>query len=84
MVKGAINVHGIVEAIDYTRTLVRTDQLLPVMVPNMALQDAVIINESRSGNSVTRNTYMGPRQLNFRFQLPYQYMDRGHGSVGGA
>lgn len=76
IVKGAINVHGIVEAIDYTRTLVRVDQLLPVLIPNKTLQDAVIINESRAGNSAVRNNYVGPRNLNFSFQMPYKDMDQ--------
>lgn len=68
--------HGIVEAIDYTRTLVRIDQLLPVLIPNKTLQDAVIINESRAGNSAVRNNYVGPRNLNFSFQMPYKDMDK--------
>lgn len=42
---------GIVEKIDPMRTVLRTDDTVPVAVPNKAITDYIVANESRLGRS---------------------------------
>ena len=42
---------GIVEKIDPMRTVLRTDGTVPVAVPNKAITDMIVSNESRIGRS---------------------------------
>lgn len=42
---------GIVERIDPMRTVLRTDGTVPVAVPNKAITDMIVSNESRLGRS---------------------------------
>ena len=42
---------GVVENIDPMRTVLRTDGTVPVAVPNKAITDMIVSNESRLGRS---------------------------------
>lgn len=42
---------GVVEKIDPMRTVLRTDLTVPVAVPNKAITDMIVSNESRLGRS---------------------------------
>ena len=42
---------GVVEKIDPMRTVLRTDGTVPVAVPNKAITDMIVSNESRLGRS---------------------------------
>lgn len=42
---------GVVEKIDPMRTVLRTDATVPVAVPNKAITDMIVSNESRFGRS---------------------------------
>ena len=42
---------GIVEKIDPMRTVLRTDSTVPVAVPNKAITEMIVSNESRIGRS---------------------------------
>ena len=42
---------GVVEKIDPMRTVLRTDSTVPVAVPNKAITDMIVSNESRLGRS---------------------------------
>ncbi|KAK9786072.1 hypothetical protein WJX73_005993 [Symbiochloris irregularis] len=67
--RGAAEVVGVVERVDFTRTIIRDDWDVPVSVPNKVLTEAIILNESRSELSPVREHYGGPRQLHLRLKL---------------
>lgn len=48
---GGVILTGVVERIDPMRTCIRTDDSVPVAIPNKAITEMMVSNESRLGSS---------------------------------
>lgn len=73
---GSIAFEGTVERIYPMRTIIRSDNDLPTTIPNKALGDMVIVNESRVAHSRVRTAYNKPRALSLTFTLRYEDLCR--------
>lgn len=68
---------GVVVRVDPLRTLIATDDLNTVAVPNKLIADMVVINRSRAPNVATASTvgaYM--REVRFRMRVPGTALDK--------
>ncbi|KAK9823616.1 hypothetical protein WJX72_004258 [[Myrmecia] bisecta] len=63
---------GYVERIDPMRTVFRTDKNVPVAIPNRAITDMIISNESRLGSSTVVTNFKDPRQYSTTVGLRYE------------
>lgn len=59
---------GIVEKIDPMRTVLRTDGTVPVAVPNKAITDMIVSNESRIGRSEVVTEFKVRQMHNLAFR----------------
>lgn len=60
---------GIVENIDPMRTVLRTDSNVPVAVPNKAITEYIVANESRLGRSVVLAEFQVSCAADVRFRV---------------
>lgn len=73
---GAAVATGCVERIDPMRTVIRSDKGIPLSVPNRAVTDYIVLNESRVAKSRTLVDFAGPRQATASVQLRLADIDR--------
>jgi len=63
---------GIVEKIDPMRTVLRTDGTVPQAIPNKAITEYIVSNESRIGRSEVVAQFKDPRQYSTSFKVKNQ------------
>jgi small-conductance mechanosensitive channel len=73
---GAAVVTGVVERIDPMRTLVRSDRAAPVSIPNKALSDFLVVNESRIRASPVLTGFNDPRQFTMTVDVRHEDLDK--------
>jgi len=80
---GAPVVTGVVERIDPMRTLVRSDRATPVSIPNKALSDFLVVNESRIRASPVLTGFNDPRQFAMTVDVRHEDLEKvkKHGEV---
>ncbi|KAK9790514.1 hypothetical protein WJX73_003505 [Symbiochloris irregularis] len=61
---------GVVERIDPMRTVIRTDDSVPVAIPNKAITEMMVSNESRLGSSAVTRSFKDPRRYSNVISLP--------------
>ena len=73
---GAAVATGVVERIDPMRTLVRSDKGVPLSLPNRAVTDYIVLNESRVAKSRLLADFAGPRHAATRVEVRLSDLDR--------
>lgn len=67
---GGVILTGVVERIDPMRTCIRTDDSVPVAIPNKAITEMMVSNESRLGSSPVVQGFKDPRRYSNIVSLP--------------
>eukprot|EP00884_Botryococcus_braunii_P021949 jgi/Botrbrau1/8438/Bobra.0237s0057.1 len=73
---GSKSIVGVVEKIEPMSTHLRTNQWLPIIVPNKVISEMIISNESRITRVKEVTYYNKMRILEFRVKLRYQDFDK--------
>ena len=73
---GAPVVTGVVERIDPMRTLIRSDRAAPVSIPNKALSDFLVVNESRIRASPLLTGFNDPRQFTMTVDVRHEDLEK--------
>lgn len=73
---GAPVATGVVERIDPMRTVVRSDKGVPLSLPNRAVTEYIVLNESRVAKSRLLADFAGPRHAATRVEVRLEDLDR--------
>ncbi|KAL3155788.1 hypothetical protein ABBQ32_012803 [Trebouxia sp. C0010 RCD-2024] len=68
---GTSVVTGLVERISPMTTTIRNDLSIPISIPNKAVGDMIVVNESRLGRSSVQENFKDPRLLSYALRLRY-------------
>lgn len=73
---GSSVVTGLVERISPMSTTIRNDLSIPISIPNKAVGDMIVVNESRLGRSSVQENFKDPRLLSYALRLRYSDFDK--------
>lgn len=69
---GASVVLGLVERISPMNTTFRSDQNIPISIPNKTVGDMIVVNESRVGKTAVQDNFKDPRLLTYDLRIRYE------------